>query len=203
MRLRLKLLVSAIALFTSISQPSLAADCAPSGRVLQFSHIDQAISLPSPDREWDFISTRSSDPQRDAQLYILNKDAKRRWNIGSLVRNGTAFWSQDSRHLFLRDELAADDSRIRVFDLTGFEPNEINALDQTVRGIISSRLAAGETTLWIHYPQVCFASANTSEIHLTIDAHRVPGNEKGRDMTLRLVVHLPTSPAQELRIDTE
>ena len=202
MRLRL---VFAIALYTSMSQRSLAADCAASGRVLPFAHTDRAVSLSSPDREWDFISIGTSGPGRVAQLHIFNKDANRRWSIGSLVRNGTAFWSQDSRHLFLRDEFTADDTRIRVFDLNGFEPKEIEALDQTVRQIIFSHLPTDETTLWIHYPQVCFGSASASEILLTIDALRLPksGNGKGRNMTLRLVVHLPTLPSQELRIDTE
>src|SRR5579862_4870790 len=82
-------------------------------------------SLKSPNGEWEFTSIGPHSADRMAILYLRSNRNSRSWRVGSIERNGTAFWSEDSKRLFLRDEHAADDTRIRVFDVTGPIPKEI------------------------------------------------------------------------------
>jgi hypothetical protein len=59
-------------------------------------------------------------------------------------QSGTVFWSEDSKRVFLRDEYAADDTKIRVFDVAGPGPNEIKGLDGKIRTEISAHIPANE-----------------------------------------------------------
>src|ERR1700689_311537 len=71
-------------------------------------------SLPSPDQLWKFTSVGPNSSERRAALYIEDARVSRKWFVGSIERDGTVFWSDDSKYVFLRDEYAADDTNIRV-----------------------------------------------------------------------------------------
>ena len=92
------------------------------------------------------IGPNSSD--QTATLYIQNSRSSQKWNIGSIERNGTAFWSEDSKRLFLRDEYAADDTKIRVFDVTSSVPKEIEGLDGKIQQALFAHTPANKTTQW-------------------------------------------------------
>ena len=129
--------------------------------------------------------------QTAAPLYIENLHTGQKWEVGSIERDATAFWSGDSRRLFLRDEYAADDTHIRVFELTTETPKEILGLDDRIRKAVFRHISSEETTLWLTYPQVCFAETSSSTILLTADAPRVPMavSGPGKTLNVRLAVH--------------
>jgi len=149
-------------------------------------------TLPSPDQHWRFTSIGPSSSGQTATLYIQNSHSSQKWNIGSIERNGTAFWSEDSKRVFLRDEYAADDTEIRVFDVTGSVPTEIKGLDDRIRRAIFARIPGDETTLWLYYPQVCFAAKDASTIILVADAPvvRLNADSEGKSFSLKLTVNL-------------
>lgn len=86
-------------------------------------------SLVSPDQHWRFISNGPTSSEEVAELFIQDRRSAQKWRVGTIDRNGRAFWSEDSKRLFLRDEYAADDTKIRVFDVSGPKPTEIRGLD--------------------------------------------------------------------------
>jgi hypothetical protein len=96
--------------------------------------------------------------------------------------------------LFLRDEYAADDTKIRIFDVTGPVPREIRGLDPKIRRAIFAHVGEADTTLWLYYPQVCFAANDSSTIVVVADAPLVRKRESGsgRPFGLRLTVDLNT-----------
>ena len=153
-----------------------------------------AHSLASPDHQWKFISVGPNSSEQKALLYIQNVNSSRKWNVGWIERSGTAFWSDDSKRLFLRDEYAADDTKIRIFDVTGPAPREIKGLDPKLRKAIFAHIAEADTTLWLYYPQVCFAANDSSTIVVVADAPLVRKREagSGRPFSLRLTVDLNT-----------
>jgi len=129
---------------------------------------------------------------------ILNYETKKRWNIGSLDRNGTVLWSYDSKRLILRDEYAADDTRLRVFDLTGSGPQELHGLDRSIKRVVSTHTPRTEESLWITYPQVCFSDGNSSLVLLTVDAPHAPrSGGSGKNFRLRLSIDLTTQLVQQ------
>jgi len=105
----------------------------------------------------------------------------------------------------LRDEYAADDTNIRVFDLTSGTPKEVEGLNRHIQETILSHISAGETTLWLTYPEVCFAAAGSSTIFLTADAPRVPkaGSGSGKRLAVKLAVNLVTLKVSELSVRRE
>jgi hypothetical protein len=149
-------------------------------------------TLASPDRKWLFMSVGFNSSDKNAILYVQNTHTSRKWNVASIERAGTAFWSEDSKRVFLRDEYAADDTKVRVFDLTGSVPTEVRGLDRSIRRAIFARIPASETTQWLYYPRVCFAADDSSTIILVADAPLVLKNEssEGKDFGLRLTVNL-------------
>lgn len=151
-------------------------------------------SLKSPNEQWEFTSIGPHSANRRAMLYLRNSRSSRSWRVGSIERNGTAFWSEDSKRLFLRDEYAADDTRIRVFDVTGPVPKEINELNSRIQRAISAHIPPDKTTQWLFFPKVCFAPNDSSTIFLTADAPLVPkrGNGSGTPFRLKLTVNLIT-----------
>jgi hypothetical protein len=151
-------------------------------------------SLSSPDQRWLFVSVGPNSSEKKAALYIQDARNSRKWNVGSIERNGTAFWSEDSKRLFLRDEFAADDTRVRVFDVNGPLPREIKGLDQRIRKTIFAHIPLNKTTQYLYYPQVCFAADDSSMIILIADAPVVPKTESGsgRPFSLNLTVNLMT-----------
>lgn len=151
-------------------------------------------SIPSPNHLWQFISVGPNSSEQKTALYIQNIHSSRKWNVGSIERDGTVFWSEDSKRVFLRDEYAADDTKIRVFDVTNPVPKEINGLDRRIRRMIFSRIPENETTLWLYYPQVCFAAHDSSTIIVVADAPLVVKreNSKGKPFSLTLTVNLIT-----------
>ena len=187
-----------------IAQIALALDCSVP---LEEINLDlwSTKSLPSPDRRWKFVSVGPKSSEKKAVLYIQNKDGAQRWKIGSLERDGTVFWSEDSKRLFLRDEYAADDTKIRVFDLTAQVPKEIDGLDRSIRKLIFTHISEKETTLWLTYPHVCFVSGDSSTIFLVADAPRVQITEisKGKKLSLQLSINVVTLQTHELSIIKE
>lgn len=162
-------------------------------------------SLLSPDLKWKFISKGPRSSEKSAALYIRSKDGAQQWKIGSIERDGTAFWSGDSKRLFLVDEYAADDTIIRVFDLTGRAPREIKGLDRNIRKVIFRHFSPNETTLWLIYPTACFTAGDSSSIFLAVDAPRVRKAESGtgKSLSLTLTVDLLTLEARELSFHKE
>ena len=162
-------------------------------------------SLPSPDHQWQFTSVGPMSPERKAQLYIENTHRSKRWRVGSIWRDGTVFWSEDSKRLFLMDEYAADDTMIRVFDVTGEVPREIRGLDRVIRRSLFTRVPRNESTFWLVYPKACFAPNDSSTIIVVADAPLVrnvghgPARPFGKKLTvdlrsLRVVNSEPATP---------
>lgn len=161
-------------------------------------------SLASPDRQWKFSSVGPMSAYRKALLYVRRTGTAQQWNIGSLERDGTVFWSGDSKRLFLRNEYAADDTKIRVFALAGPAPKEIKGLDRNLQNLIFRHVPTNETTLWLTYPQVCFALHDSSKILLTANAPYAPKmGGSGKNLTLKLAVDLVTLKVRELSIEQE
>jgi hypothetical protein len=151
-------------------------------------------ALSSPDQRWKFTSVGPNSSEQRAELYIQRALGQKKWNVGSIERNGTAFWSDDSQRLFVRDEYAADDTKVRVFDVTGSVPKEIKGLDHRIRNAIFARIPQNETTQWLYYPQACFAANDSSTIILVADAPLDPktGSGPGMPFGLKLTVNLLT-----------
>lgn len=127
-------------------------------------------------------------------MFIRNTRTSKKWKVGSMDRSGTVFWSEDSKRVFLRDEYAADDTKIRIFDVSSSAPREINGVDQKIRKAIYAHVPDNETTQWLYYPQVCFAANDSSTILLIADAPLVLKTESGsgKSFRLRLTVNLNT-----------
>jgi hypothetical protein len=96
--------------------------------------------------------------------------------------------------LFLRDEFAADDTKIRVFDVTGAVPKEIKGLDDKIQKALFARIPQDKTTQWLYYPEVCFAANDSSTIIVVANAPLVPLNASGsgRPFRVKLTVNLVT-----------
>lgn len=200
----LKRLALLLVLGASAAGLSFAADCAPPTRRVSID-LWSTRSLSSPDRRWTFTSVGPKSAESVARLYIEDRNSRKKWDVGSIERDGTVFWSSDSRRIFLRDEYAADDTNIRLFDVTGQTPKEIEGLDNSIREAIFRHMSPDETTLWLYYPRVCFAAANSSIILLSADAPRVPitGSGSGKGLTVRLAVDATLLKVRELRVSKE
>jgi len=151
-------------------------------------------SLLSPDQKWKFLSIGPHSPEKRAPLYIQNTESSKKWLVGWIERNGTAFWSGDSKRLFLRDEYAADDTKIRVFEVTGAMPKEIEGLDNKIQKALFTHIPPDKTTQWVYYPEVCFAVNDSSTIIVVADAPLVPKKQSGsgRPFSVKLTVNLVT-----------
>jgi hypothetical protein len=150
-------------------------------------------SLSSPDLSWRFESVGPNSPEQKATLYIQNTRSSKKWNVGSIERDGTVFWSEDSKRLFLRDEYAADDTKIRIFDVSGVRPKEIMGLDRRIRKAVFAHIPNSEMNIWLYYPQVCFAANDSSTIIVVANVPLAP--KKGgaaKDFRLQLTANLYT-----------
>jgi len=145
-------------------------------------------SLLSPDQRWKFFNVGPHSQERKAPLYIQKADSSKKWLIGWIERNGTAFWSEDSNRLFLRDEYAADDTKIRVFDVTGAAPKEIKGIDDKIQHALLSHIPKNKSTQWVYYPKVCFAANDSSTIIVVADAPLVPKKESGSGIPFNLIL---------------
>ena len=189
----------AFALAVCIGQTAFASDCAAPGKTVSFSHGEARVSFLSPDHRWEFTSMGSKTWEHSATLQLLDQQTKRRWNIGSLERNGTVFWSQDSKRLLLRDEYAADDTRIHVFYLEGSDPQEIHGLDRSVKRAISSHLPPDQTPRR-HSPACLLLLWELFDILLTVDAPHAPSRGgEGTGMRLSLAVNLSPLEIHEVK----
>jgi hypothetical protein len=181
-----------LVLWPWIASCAFAAECG--SRPAKAINLDTAStrSLLSPDRQWRFIGIAPKSFDQAATLSIRNTRSSRKWTVGSLERHGRAFWSDDSKRLFLRDQYTADDTKIRIFDFTGPVPKEIKGLDDRMRSAIHSRIPQDESTLWLYYPQVCFAENDSSMIIVVanIPVVRKRQNSEGKDFSLKLAVAL-------------
>ena len=94
----------------------------------------------------------------------------------------------------LRDEYAADDTKIRVFEVTGAAPKEIKGLDDKIQKALFAHIPQNKTTQWLYYPEVCFAANDSSTIILVADAPLVPkkGSGSGRPFSVKLTANLVT-----------
>lgn len=149
--------------------------------------------LLSPDKLWQFENVGPNSADKKATLYIQNTHSSKKWNVGSIERDGTVFWSEDSKRVFLRDEYAADDTKIRVFDVSGAKPKEIMGLDRKIRNTIFAHIPKSEMNIWLYYPHVCFAANASSTIIVVADAPLAPKTGgKGKPFSLQLTANLDT-----------
>lgn len=190
----LKRFLLALTLLSSITGDSLAAECDSTPAKEVNLDLWSKRSLLSPDQRWRFLSVGSHSPGKRAPLYIQNTEISKKWLVGWIERNGTAFWSGDSKRLFLRDEYAADDTRIRVFDVTGAVPKEIKGLDDKIQKALFAHVPQDKATQWLYYPEACFAANDSSTIIVVADAPLVPLNASGsgRPFRVKLTVNLVT-----------
>jgi len=189
-----KRIAVAFILWTCMAGAARSTECSPSPAKELNLDAGSSRALASPDRRWKLVSVPSSSSEYRAALYIQREHNYKRWSIGWIERSGTAFWSEDSKRLFLRDEYAADDTKIRVFDLTGASPKEIKGLNNRIQSSIFARIPKNKTTLWLYYPKVCFAANDSSTIIVVADAPLVPKFESGsgKPFGLSLTVNLNT-----------
>lgn len=182
----------ALILLSSITDVGLCTECDSTPAEKVNLDLWSTRSLLSPDQRWKFLSVGPHSPERRAPLYIQNTESSKKWIVGWLERNGTAFWSGDSKRLFLRDEYAADDMKIRVFDVTGAVPKEIKGLDDKIQKALFAHIPQNKTTQWLYYPEVCFAANDSSTIIVVADAPLVPKKESGsgKPFGLKLIVNL-------------
>jgi len=104
------------------------------------------------------------------------------------------FWSQDSKRLFLRDQYAADDTKIRVFDVSAGTPVEINGLDGAIQKALFTHIPKNKTTQWLYYLEACFAADDSSMVIVIADAPLIPkkGSGSGTSFDLKLTVNVLT-----------
>jgi hypothetical protein len=190
MLLRRVLFVSA--LWASLARGAFAAECGtPPAKAVNLD-LASTRSLRSPDQQRRFISVGPKDLGQVAEIYIQNQKSFQKWQVGSIERDGRVFWSDDSKRLFLRDEYAADDTKIRVFEIIRSKPTEIRGLDSKIRRAILARIPENETTQWLYYPKACFAANDSATIIVFADAPLVKKREssEGKDFKLKLTVDL-------------
>jgi hypothetical protein len=190
----LKRLVIVSVLWPCAAGCAVSAECGRAPAKEMSLNLWSTSSLSSPDQRWKFIGVGPRSSEQRAALFIQSAQDNKKWSVGWIERNGTAFWSEDSQRLFLRDEYAADDTKVRVFDVTGSVPKEIKGLDRRIRNAIFAHIPQNKTTQWLYYPQVCFAANDSSTIILVADAPLVPktGSGSGKPFSLKLTVNLIT-----------
>ena len=187
-----KKIFASTALWAFLGLNAFGAECVnPPAKAINLD-LTSTRSLLSPDQEWRFISVGPSSVGQVAVLYIQNRKTSQKWNVGTLERDGRVFWSEDSKRLFLRDEFAADDAKIRVIEITGSRPKELRGLDSRIRQAIFSRIPENEATQWLSYPKACFAMDDSDTVILVADAPLTKKSESsgGKDFKLRMTVNL-------------
>lgn len=187
-----KKILTLIALCAWMASDAIAAECDnPSAKAINLD-LASTRSLLSPDQQWRFTSLGQEFLGQVAVIYIQNRKTLQKWTVGSIERDGRAFWSADSKRLFLRDEFAADDTKIRVFDVTGTRPKEIKGLDNRIRKAIFSRIPEDEATQWLYYPKACFAANDSDTVILVADAPLTKKREssEGKDFRLKVTVNV-------------
>jgi hypothetical protein len=184
----------AVIFLTSFTGVGLSTECDSNPAKEVSLDLWSTRSLLSPDQRWKFLSLGPHSPEKKAPLYIQSAETSKKWLVGWIERNGTAFWSGDSKRLFLRDEYAADDTKIRVFDVTGPVPKEIKGLDDKIQQALFARIPPNKATQWLYYPEVCFAADDSSTIIVLADAPLVPKKESGSGVpfSAKLTVNLVT-----------
>jgi hypothetical protein len=175
-----------------VACPTFAQECDSSSKRTVTFDPRSAKSLLSPDRQWRLLFVGPKPADQTAALYIQSTRSSQKWKVAVIERSATAFWSDDSKRAFLRDEYAADDTRIRLFEVSSSTPSEIEGLDHKIRQAIYARIPEIETSLWLYYPQACFAARDPSTIILDVDAPLVLKREdsKGKGFSLKLTVHV-------------
>jgi hypothetical protein len=155
-------------------------------------------SLVSPDGKWRLKTTAGkSVDEFQSTIYVEDTRSPRKWVFGSIKRWGTAFWSQDSERLFLLDAYAADEMRIRVFDVTGTVPKEIEGVNRVMQRAVFARIPKDEETLWFTYPKICFADGDSSAVIVTVDAPlALKTGGPGKDFRLKITFNLNSHDIQ-------
>jgi len=148
------------------------------------------------------IGAKSAD--QDASLQLRNLKSHRQWPIGSYGRNLVVFWSPDTRWLLLIDDYAADDAKIRIFDLQSSGPKEVRGLDRSLKSHVFRHIPRGKSALWFHYSQVCFTSENPSRVLLTAEAPFAPdAGGSGTGMNVQLAVDFGTMKVSEISVHVD
>jgi hypothetical protein len=201
--MRVHLVLITLAFSFCLTGPIFGQSCGKPQREELSLNLWSTRSLTSPDTQWRFTSVGPHSSDRNAALYIQNIDTRRKWQVGTIERNGTVFWSEDSKRLFLRDEFAADDTKIRVFDLTGPVPKEIVGLDRKIREAVFFQIPKNKTTLWLYYPEACFIPGDSSTIDLLADAPLVLKGQESRGQPFRVRLTLSLLPLRVLATKPE
>jgi hypothetical protein len=186
-------LLCVLGLLFSVAEFGFAAQCGSiPPKEVNLTQLS-TTSLLSPDHRWRFQSVGPNSPNGKALLYVLNVETSKKWPLGWIERNGMAFWSGDSKRLFLRDEYAADDTKIRIFDVTGRAPQEIKGLNDEIEKALLAYVPKDKTTQWLYYPEVCFAPNDSSTIIVLADAPLDPKTGgSGVPFDLKLTVNIVT-----------
>lgn len=191
----------ALVLVLPVGQIALAESCPAPSNTTSFTHMDRSVSAPSPDARWQFVSAGTGSPDDDAAMEFVDSKTHRRWHVGSLERNGTAIWSDESKWLILIDEYAVDDTKIRLFHMGQSAPREVHGLDRRVRRHVLNNLPRNHSILWLNYPKVCFSSAAPSHILLTVTAPHAPNaGGSGTGMYVDLSIELSTRTVSEIAV---
>jgi hypothetical protein len=174
----------------------LATECEKNPPIRANLTNGSSASLSSPDGKWQLktVPLRSTNEGYHSAILVEGSADSKKWNFGSIERWGTSFWSQDSERLFLLDAYAADDMRVRVFDFSQSKPQEITGVNRLLETAVLARIPKEEATLWLSYPEVCFAEGDSSTIIVTVDAPLAlktggPGKDFGLKITLDVNSH--------------
>jgi hypothetical protein len=155
-------------------------------------------TLISPDEKWKLLGVPGKNVFTDASVFLATSgDSPKKWRIDWLHRRGSAWFSDDSHWLVLRDEFAKDDTALRAFDLSGDAPREIHHLDDHVRRAIQKQIPKGMAAEYVKYPDVCFADGAPATFLVLSDTPILPrwSRIKPQPFFLRIVVTLPDATA--------
>jgi hypothetical protein len=154
-------------------------------------------TLVSPNEKWKLLGVPGKNVFTDASVFIATGDGSKKWRIDWLHRRGSAWFSDDSHWLVLRDEFLKNDTSLRAFDLSGDSPREIKHVDSAIRRAIEKQIPKGMAAEWVKYPDVCFADGAPSTFLVLSDTPILPrwSRIKGKPFFLHIVVTLPDANA--------
>jgi hypothetical protein len=148
----------------------------------------------SPDGRWQVVVTAATPESASTPVSIRRTTGGKSWPLVSLERSGTVYWSANGHWLVLRDNFAADDTRLEAFDVQGEVPRSVKGIDRAVQSQISALIPKNKMPQWLHISSVCFDGADQSEVEFFVDAPLVPkyGSGSGQAFQLSLSVNLRT-----------
>ena len=102
----------------------------------------------SPDEKWKVLGVPGKNVFTDASVFIATGSGEKKWRIDWLHHRGSAWFSDDSHWLVLRDDFAKDDTALRAWDLSGDSPREIKHVDANIRRAIEKQIPKGMAAEW-------------------------------------------------------